>query len=221
MQDNKQASTGRKVPAVWTAGKLIAELAHDPSHVAMMMGVTMFEAVEAEEPHCGGVRFTYAGWLCRNQSREVKILAMPDGTRRMEWYTWTARDQSDSRLVDEADGIKPEDMEKVWYGHTDCPIRIPWEVESCAAKFKTGRTVATPAALDAFTQRDMCICLKRHCKGDWGDVCEADRQSNEEALNPECPARIMSVYKQLDGRTLWIITEADRSATTVLLPEDY
>ena len=60
--------------------------------------------------------------------------------------------------------------------------------------------------------------LDRHVHGDWGDICEEDRGLNEAAiLNGD---RLMSVYK--DGElTVWIITEADRSVTTVLLPEDY
>ena len=64
-------------------------------------------------------------------------------------------------------------------------------------------------------------CLDRHMVCDWGDLCEEDRQMNEEALDPECPERIMSVWNHQTWPTVWIITEWDRQHTTVLLPEEY
>ena len=61
--------------------------------------------------------------------------------------------------------------------------------------------------------------LVRHANGDWGDVCKEDWKSNDEALkNGE---RLLSEYKLPDDRRIWIITEWDRSATTLLFPEDY
>lgn len=62
-------------------------------------------------------------------------------------------------------------------------------------------------------------CVHRHETGDWGKLCEEDRKENEWAVKNG--ARIMSVYPCLEGQDLWIITEADRSATTVLWPGDY
>ena len=59
----------------------------------------------------------------------------------------------------------------------------------------------------------------RHESGDWGDVCDSDRQENEFALDKML--RLFSVYHLRDGTKIWIITEADRNITTVLLPEDY
>ncbi len=81
-----------------------------------------------------------------------------------------------------------------------------------------GQVVITQSALNALSKDAVYAALARHQAGDWGDVCEEDRGLNDEALKED--ARILSVYH--DGQTtFWIITEADRSATTVLLPEDY
>lgn len=82
-----------------------------------------------------------------------------------------------------------------------------------------GRQVITPNALDCLHPADVVFAMQRHVRGDWGKVCPEDWQSNQDALvNGE---RILSVYEDRTGREFWIITEACRSATTVLLPEDY
>ena len=89
-------------------------------------------------------------------------------------------------------------------------------------KFKLGNIVMTANAERQIPLDEMMIALQRHQHGDWGDVCEQDRKTNEEAL--ELGNRLMSVYKserELEVITFWIITEWDRSVTTVLLPEDY
>ena len=87
------------------------------------------------------------------------------------------------------------------------------------AKFELGQVVATPNALASLTERDIRTALARHQAGDWGDVGEEDRRENEYSLNRQL--RLLSVYHAASGTKFWIITEADRSATTVLLPEDY
>jgi hypothetical protein len=61
--------------------------------------------------------------------------------------------------------------------------------------------------------------LGRHMDGDWGEVCQEDEQTNEDAL--KAGARLMSVYSHVDETKVWVITESDRSATTVLFPEEY
>jgi hypothetical protein len=61
--------------------------------------------------------------------------------------------------------------------------------------------------------------LQRHQAGDWGDVDNHDRLANDHALKNG--SRLFSVYHSADGVKFWIITEADRSLTTVLLPRDY
>ena len=67
-------------------------------------------------------------------------------------------------------------------------------------------------------ESDLLALLARHHQGDWGDVCEEDRESNEEALLMQL--RILSSYNFSKDK-IWIITEADRSVTTILLPSDY
>jgi hypothetical protein len=86
-------------------------------------------------------------------------------------------------------------------------------------KFPLGQTVMTPNAMEQLTQDDVLGALKRHAAGDWGDVCPEDAQENELSLREGY--RLLSVYQSAAGVKFWIITEADRSATTVLMPEDY
>jgi len=85
--------------------------------------------------------------------------------------------------------------------------------------FPVGRLVSTPAALDAIAPAEMESTLNRHIVGDWGEVDEEDRRANDESLLTGL--RLLSVYSTVNGRPFWIITEADRSATTILLPSDY
>jgi hypothetical protein len=87
------------------------------------------------------------------------------------------------------------------------------------SKFPLGQTVITPNARDRLHPEDVPLALGRHATGDWGDVDEADRRENELSLTRGF--RLLSVYHDRNGMKFWIITEADRSATTVLLPEDY
>ena len=86
-------------------------------------------------------------------------------------------------------------------------------------KFNLGQTVITANAQSQIDGLEVIEAIIRHANGDWGDVCEEDRQSNEEAL--KLGNRLLSVYKSDNGTVFWIITEWDRSVTTVLLPEDY
>lgn len=86
-------------------------------------------------------------------------------------------------------------------------------------RFSMGRLRATQGALDAVGVKDIAIALDRHLKGDWGDVCEEDKHYNNEALKDG--TRLFSAYHTSEGLRFWIITEADRSATTVLLPDEY
>ncbi len=88
-------------------------------------------------------------------------------------------------------------------------------------KFSLGQIVATPAALEALNKSgDSALSLLlRHATGDWGDLGEEDKQENDANLrNGE---RLLSVYILRDRAKLWLITEADRSVTTLLLPSDY
>lgn len=88
---------------------------------------------------------------------------------------------------------------------------------------RLGRVVATPGAIEVLTDSETAALLRRHVHGDWGDVCASDAALNDEALRKGY--RIMSVYTIGQAVSpdikVWIITEADRSVTTILLPEEY
>jgi hypothetical protein len=88
-------------------------------------------------------------------------------------------------------------------------------------KFPLGRVVATPGALAALQAagRAPQEFLRRHLAGDWGEVPVEDRRENE--LSVREGFRVLSAYRTRLGETLWIITEADRSITTILLPSEY
>lgn len=87
------------------------------------------------------------------------------------------------------------------------------------AKFRLGHIVATPNALSQLTPEDILMGIQRHQAGDWGDVDAHDRQENEWSL--QRGLRLLSVYHSARGVRFWLITEADRSSTCILLPEDY
>jgi len=91
------------------------------------------------------------------------------------------------------------------------------------AKFKLGELVITPGAANVLHVVDALNCLLRHQFGDWGEVCAEDRETNERALKDG--SRLVSVYevegKNGKGVRFYIITEWNREATTILLPEDY
>ncbi len=89
------------------------------------------------------------------------------------------------------------------------------------AKFLPGQVVATPGALEALAdaRQHAMHFLARHLRGDWGDVDAADWQANDHALTHH--GRLLSAYTLRSGERLWIITEWDRSATTLLLPDEY
>jgi hypothetical protein len=86
-------------------------------------------------------------------------------------------------------------------------------------KFKPGTLVATRGAIAEFSQKELQRSVLRHLQADWGDTCPEDAELNDRALADG--GRILSVYAFPESRRLWIITEADRSATTCLLPEEY
>jgi hypothetical protein len=86
-------------------------------------------------------------------------------------------------------------------------------------KFALGRTVITRSAQAALNPHDVANAVQRHSQGDWGDCGGDDWKENE--LSLEQGARLFSAYRDRNGNAFWIITEADRSATTVLLPNDY
>ncbi len=97
------------------------------------------------------------------------------------------------------------------------------------ALFRTGEIVTTNGIarammLDQGFHEAVRECLDRHCSGDWGDACEETKQQNDEALEAERNGKLIdslfSVY-DIDGTEIFIITEIDRSVTTILFPDEY
>jgi len=87
-------------------------------------------------------------------------------------------------------------------------------------KFSMGQLYLTAGINESnIDTQDLFGSIDRHLRGDWGDVDAEDQDANNHAL--EIGARVLSSYKSRDGVKFWIITEADRSATTVLLPGEY
>ena len=111
----------------------------------------------------------------------------------------------------------------------------PTIIYSNTARFPLGQIVATPGALELLQETGFSAAalISRHVHGDWGDLCEEDRAENEFAVSRRL--RILSCYRLVDAvrlvetpldkrsalPTLWIITEADRSVTTLLRPDEY
>ena len=87
------------------------------------------------------------------------------------------------------------------------------------AQFNGGQVVATREAAGRIPRFVMTLALARHLNGDWGDLCEADKNANNRALR--CGERLLSAYHAPDGTKFLILTEADRSCTTVMLPGNY
>ena len=87
------------------------------------------------------------------------------------------------------------------------------------ALFPMGRIVITRGVLEAIPAEETLIAVFRHSQGDWGDVCDVDRMSNDLALISG--GRLFSSHLTDEGVKFWIITEHDRSCTTMFLPEEY
>lgn len=87
--------------------------------------------------------------------------------------------------------------------------------------FPLGMMLCTQGAKDAIEEAEETFegLLNRHMTGDWGDLCAEDKQENETSLKQGF--RILSAYNLSTGVKIWLITEADRSATTFLLPSEY
>ncbi len=85
--------------------------------------------------------------------------------------------------------------------------------------FPLGRIVATPGALEVLAPEEPLVLLQRHQSGDWGDVPPGDARENR--FSVKHGYRILSSYETASGEKVWIITEADRSSTCILLPSEY
>ena len=98
---------------------------------------------------------------------------------------------------------------------------VNYELPTYDSAFSRSQIVATPGALALLEQANQSPLefLSRHLRGDWGDLCQDDKTENE--LSLKCGFRLMSSYQVTDTERLWIITGADRSVTTLLLPAEY
>lgn len=85
--------------------------------------------------------------------------------------------------------------------------------------FPLGKLVATPGALQSVLPNEIQKALNRHATGDWGELDDEDRKSNDRALLEG--TRLLSAYKTQEEIRFWVITEWDRSVTTILLPQEY
>jgi len=85
--------------------------------------------------------------------------------------------------------------------------------------FPLGRVVMTPGIAAEVPVQERARALQRHGNQDWGDICQEDRAENERSLKEGF--RLLSVYHSEGGLKFWVITEADRSVTTILLPDEY
>lgn len=94
-------------------------------------------------------------------------------------------------------------------------------MSSSGPKFPLGQLVATPGAFAALGEANQAALefLRRHIVGDWGDLDAEDKASNDWSVRNG--ARILSAYTLSSGVRIWIITEADRSSTCILLPKEY
>lgn len=85
--------------------------------------------------------------------------------------------------------------------------------------FSPGSILITTIAREVLSAEDVSSALSSHLKGDWGEVCSEDKALNDNAVI--VGNRILSSYQSTAGAKFWVITEANRSSTTILLPEEY
>ena len=93
------------------------------------------------------------------------------------------------------------------------------EIETQPTTFHLGQTVISRNAMERLHPEDVQLALRRHARGDWGDLSAEDMAKNE--LSVKEGFRLLSAYRDRHQTRFWIITEASREVTTVLLPEDY
>lgn len=111
------------------------------------------------------------------------------------------------------DEVAPDDIAEVMGSHTGITC-----YQVLVNRFGLGKVVATAGAVDFFSQEELFDMVKRHHMGDWGIVDSEDQQANEDAI--KLGNRLVSKY-EYHNEAAYVITEWDRSMTTVLLPEEY
>ena len=200
------------------AKKLITELAGSVKTMTQMTGAHSFTVLPPDFPDVGGVggvSFKISGRLCKNKANYVRIYAFADGHREIYFFRVLA---NKLKYLSAFFAATPADLPRVWYEATACATKMPRVFDSSRVKFEAGRILTTQGAKTEFAEDFLRRSIARHLAGDWGDVCPADAAANDEAL--QCGDRIISTYNY-NGSKLFIITEADRSATTCLLPSEY
>jgi hypothetical protein len=143
-------------------------------------------------------------------------LLTPQGFLSLSDYaTNSVREESDEFVDD-------DNSHSDYVKSVPIPHAVPPTVITAPAKdirLSLGRLVVTPNARNILAHEDINTALERHNAGDWGEVNSSDRQSNDNAVKRG--GRILSAYISSNGDKFWLITEADRSSTTVLMPDDY
>jgi hypothetical protein len=150
----------------------------------------------------------------------VTFLTMQPGDKAPDYFAHYASEQRAWRDSDRPQLLRAlvqQDLGDPW----DTAAVSEASPDTPRPRFPLGHVVATPGALAALAEagEDPATFLDRHTAGDWGDLCEEDRQANETAL--QTGARLFSAYQTAQDVKLWIITEADRRATCLLLPSEY
>ena len=146
-------------------------------------------------------------WRRIGDYREVPYVPVErdDGSDRVNHDEVAEDEATDRRQVDDDDELPA----------------LPAEMASPVppALFDVGQIYLTPGARESVSMEELVVVLNRHMRGDWGDVGEEDRREND--LSVKEGYRLLSSYTTDDGTRFWLITEADRSSTTVLLPDEY
>lgn len=166
--------------------------------------------------------------MARVQERSERLFA--DGYR-------AALTDTDEVIVTNSEGVqyKVDLLEdscdcpffRQWGGHYKCKHLLGWQKllvdqGTCGhPKFKLGTVVSTPRAQGYLELAGISAAelLVKHSLGDWGDLCPEDKRTNEQALLNG--TRLLSQYPLSGSQSIWVITEWDRSSTTILLPEEY
>lgn len=164
--------------------------------------------------------------LCRTDCVRTALGWMPGQRREGSPFRRIVRDGKDGPFIGNLPGgrtatlvpqtdAKPRDEANL----DDAGITPARFEKFTGNRFHLGQVVATPNALQSVAPSFALQCLTRHAQGDWGSVDDDDQDANNTALVDG--GRLLSRYVDPHGIRLWIITEADRSSTCILLPEDY
>lgn len=93
------------------------------------------------------------------------------------------------------------------------------KIHPLSDRFELGFIYVTKGAFRQLNPEEVHEALRRHARCDWGECCKEDAQANDDAL--KTGGRFVSAYRDSKGVKFWIITEADRMATTILIPDEY